>query len=103
MTEEHGDMNIVEIKFETKSDIVVACERNDTTAKKVFQLHKNAKSDQVLFIANVVERWEMLKHRFVGNDNYTDYFPAWYPDLADVVAGKSTIIRGLHTVFLWSL
>jgi hypothetical protein len=33
-TEEHGDMDIVEIKLEANFDIVIACERNDATKKK---------------------------------------------------------------------
>ncbi len=92
LTEEHGDMDIVEIKFEEKYDIVIACEIYDKKAKKVFRIPKNAKSDEALFISSIVNRWEILKSNYIDDENYTDYLPAWYQDLAEVVAGKLKII-----------
>jgi hypothetical protein len=62
LTEEFGDMDIVAYNLST--NIIQACDLNDPTQIKLFQIKPNAPSSLELFSSRILGRWIVLRSFF---------------------------------------
>jgi len=90
LTEEYGDLDVT--SFDVGQGIVRAQDIWKRHEPLVFKLQPtDGKSDLNFFKEKIVARWQELEPDYVDDENYTDYLPAHYENLADMKAGKMII------------
>ena len=85
LTEEYGDLDVT--SFDVGQGIVRAQDIWKRHEPLVFKLQPtDGKSDLNFFKEKIVARWQELEPDYVDDENYTDYLPAHYENLADMLA-----------------
>ena len=92
LTEEYGDMEI--LSYHVDQGIVRARDIYHIGPRVVFKLPSGeTKSDSDFFLRTICARWEILKAQYVNDDNFTDYFPAYYTTLKAMDEDRVQVVR----------
>jgi len=92
LTEDYDVMDIEKVNL--KLNLVHACAIDDKKMKITFRLPPGATSDLAFFHSVIVDRWRLeLRDQWKDDEDYTDYLPAYYNTLQDLVDENLIIVH----------